>query len=438
MLLAPQHFQQMERSLRHMVQERFRASAAFEWGLLRLEVDRESLRNGRFALISARGVLPDGTPFSAPDQDPLPAPRALEGHFATKQQSMAVSLGLPSEQAGRPRVGDATGAGTSPRFSPETIDRADDLTGDDERSITVARPNLVILFPDDALGEYDSLQLAEVIRTADGGYALQESFVPPCLAIEASDTLLRQLRIEIEMLIAKSSELGERRRQRGRDVADFSSSETANFWLLNTVNAYIPALSHFVSVERTHPEQVYLALASLAGQLCTLSPELHPKDLPAYQHRGLGATFSGLHSVLTRLLETVISSKAVRIDLERKDGSIYVGRIQDPRLLEPGAGLYLGVQAEVEEQRLVTDLPGKMKIASLDKINFLIANALRGVPISFTRVPPASLPVKSNFVYFQLDSNCEAWEGIRGAKNLAIFAPPDYPGIALELLGLRE
>jgi type VI secretion system protein ImpJ len=246
------------------------------------------------------------------------------------------------------------------------------------------------------------------------------------------------LRIEIEMLIAKSSELGERRRQRGRDVADFSSSETANFWLLNTVNAYIPALSHFVSVERTHPEQVYLALASLAGQLCTLSPELHPKDLPAYQHRGLGATFSGLHSVLTRLLETVISSKAVRIDLERKDGSIYVGRIQDPRLLEPGAGLYLGVQAEVEEQRLVTDLPGKMKIASLDKINFLIANALRGVPISFTRVPPASLPVKSNFVYFQLDSNCEAWEGIRGAKNLAIFAPPDYPGIALELLGLRE
>lgn len=438
MLLTPQHLQQWDRYVHHLVGERFRASQAFEWGLTQLEVDRDSLRNGRFALTAARGVLPDGTPFAAPEEDALPAPRAFEGHFGVKQEAVQVSLGLPAARAGRAQLGErGTEGAPMPRYSPEMTELADDNSGENDRSISVARRNLVLLFPDDALGDYDAVTVAEVIRTADGAFALRENFVPPCLSVGASEALMRQLRAELEMLITKSSELGDRRRQRG-GVADFSSSEAASFWLLNTVNSYIPTLSHVVGHRRAHPEQAYLTLASLAGTLCTFSPDVHPKDLPGYEHRSLGPTFTGLHGALARLLETVIPSKAVRIDLERKEGSIYVGRINDPRLLEAGAGLFLGARAEVEEQRLVADLPAKLKIASLDKIDFLIANALRGVPVAFTRVPPAALPVKSNFVYFQLDPNCDVWDGIKGAKNLAIFAPPDYPGLTLELLGLRE
>ena len=44
MLLTPQHFQQWDRALHHMVAQRFRAAQAFEWGLTRLEIDREALR----------------------------------------------------------------------------------------------------------------------------------------------------------------------------------------------------------------------------------------------------------------------------------------------------------------------------------------------------------------------------------------------------------
>ena len=240
------------------------------------------------------------------------------------------------------------------------------------------------------------------------------------------------------MMITKSGELSSRRRQRGSDVAEFSASESAHFWLLHGVNTYIPALSHFVGHRRAHPEDVYLSLATFAGALCTYSTDLVPKDLPAYEHRSLGATFAGIHAVLTRLLQTVISSKAVRIDLEKRDGSIYVGQIHDPRLLEPASSLYLGVRADLEEQRLVSDLPAKIKIASLDQIDFLIANALRGVPIHFNRVPPASLPAKASYLYFELDSGADAWNGVKGSQNIAIFAPPDVPGIALELLGIRE
>ena len=68
----------------------------------------------------------------------------------------------------------------------------------------------------------------------------------------------------------------------------------------------------------------------------------------------------------------------------------------------------------------------------------MIARALPGVPMIFTRVPPPGLPVKSQYLYFQLDAGSELWEGIKGAKNLAIYAPAELPGLTLELLALRE
>jgi type VI secretion system protein ImpJ len=438
MLLSPQHLQQWDRYVHHLVGERFRAAHPFEWGLTLLEIDRDALRNGRLALVEARGVFPDGTPFAVPTDDAAPAPRAIEGRFGARQESLLIHLGLPAGRPGRPELGTLSEpGGPMPRFAPETVEMQDSNTGADERAITTARRNLVLLFPDDALADHDVIPIAEIVRTSDGGYALREAYVPPCLSIGASETLVRQLRTELEMLITKSNTLGDMRRQRG-GVADFSSSDTMNFWMLQTVNSAIPLLSHYLAHRRAHPEQVYVALAALTGTLCTFSPDLNPKDLPVYDHRALATTFGAIHATLARLLELQAASKAVRIELEQKDASLYVGRIQDPRLLEPNAALYLGVRAEVEEQRLVTELPAKMKIASLDKIDFLIANALRGVPVNFVRVPPAALPVKASFLYFQLDSNSDAWETIKGAKNVAIFAPPDFPGITLELLGLRE
>lgn len=439
LLLSPQHLQQWDRATHHLVAERFRQAEPFEWGLSQIEVDRESLRNGRFALISARGVLPDGTPFAAPEDDPLPPARALEGHFDPKQESFTVQLGLPAARPGRALVGvPGTPGQPTPRYTEELVEAPDDTTGSDERSIAVARRNLVLLFPDDALGDHDHLPIAEVQRTPEGGFALREGFVPPCLSFGASERLVGLLRNLIERLIAKSSELSDKRRQRG-GLADFSTADTTSFLMLNTVNAAIPGLLHALATRELHPERVYRSLAALYGAWCTFSETFLPKDVPPYQHRALGETFGQLHLALTRMVEEGRSdTKATRIDLAAEEGSIWSGRILDDRLFMPGATFYLGVKADVEEQRLVTEMPVKLKVAARDKIDFLIAMALRGVPAAFTRVTPAALPVKGSYLYFQLDTRHEIWEGIKGSKNIGIFVPPEYPGLALELIGLRE
>ena len=63
LLLTPQHFQQADRAMRHLVAQRFRMAHSFDWGLAHLSIDAEAIRNGRVVLTGASGVLPDGTPF---------------------------------------------------------------------------------------------------------------------------------------------------------------------------------------------------------------------------------------------------------------------------------------------------------------------------------------------------------------------------------------
>jgi type VI secretion system protein ImpJ len=130
--------------------------------------------------------------------------------------------------------------------------------------------------------------------------------------------------------------------------------------------------------------------------------------------------------------------KATRIVLEDKGARIWLGQFVDERLLLPDTSLYLGVRADQEETKLAAELPTKIKIASLDKIDTLIAHALRGVPLIYQRVPPASLPVKNNYLYFQLDPKGDSWETVKAAKNVAIYVPPDVPNVSLEMLGLRD
>jgi predicted component of type VI protein secretion system len=46
--------------------------------------------------------------------------------------------------------------------------------------------------------------------------------------------------------------------------------------------------------------------------------------------------------------------------------------------------------------------------------------------------------VQSGYVYFQLEKIGDAWDGIAGSRNLAIYVPAEFPGILLELVAVRE
>src|SRR5206468_10456602 len=80
LFLQPQHFQQQDRYFEQYVETRCQPLASYSWGFTEVEIERDLLSIGKFALRRATGIFPDGAPFRMPDDEPLPEPIDVDPH----------------------------------------------------------------------------------------------------------------------------------------------------------------------------------------------------------------------------------------------------------------------------------------------------------------------------------------------------------------------
>ncbi|MFS2128135.1 type VI secretion system baseplate subunit TssK, partial [Pseudomonas sp. Pseusp97] len=78
MFIGTQHFQQHDRYLESLIDARSRPLSAAGWGFSELQLDTGLLAQGKLAIVTARGLLPDGTPFNIPQEDVAPEPLDIE------------------------------------------------------------------------------------------------------------------------------------------------------------------------------------------------------------------------------------------------------------------------------------------------------------------------------------------------------------------------
>src|SRR5262249_16882071 len=148
------------------------------------------------------------------------------------------------------------------------------------------------------------------------GYELDSRFVPPLLFTAASPYLTSIARRLVEILSAKSSELASTRRQKNQSLADFTASDVANFWLLYTVNSYLPHFRHLFETKHGHPEELYSTMLALAGALTTFSKDITSDSFPAYNHDELEVCYTELDEKLRMLLEAVVPKNFVALQLK--------------------------------------------------------------------------------------------------------------------------
>ncbi|HSK72981.1 MAG TPA: type VI secretion system baseplate subunit TssK, partial [Pyrinomonadaceae bacterium] len=391
MLLTPHHFQQWDNYYEDLLSSRIRSVMPFEYGILDLQVNREAVANGNFQITNCRAVLPDGLMINVPETEAVPDMRPVGNHFHPEQSKLGVHLAIPAKKIGEANY-QASGAkaNNNLRFLQEGGMVKDETTGTNAQPLSYAKSNLRIIFDDELRDGFTSIKIAELERTPTGQLQISEEYIPPILQASASSWLVNIMRQLVEILITKSGSLGEQRRQRGASLADFTTSEVAIFWLLHSINSSIPTMAHYFRAPLLHPEKLYLEMGELVGKLMTFSTDHHPKDIVKYDHDDLYFTFSNLNAVLRDLLETVIPSRCVPIPLEKTRDTLYVGRIDDERLLKE-AGFYLAVRAQMPESKLIEGVPRVVKIASRDVIDTIIGSALPGVTLTHASPPPAPI-----------------------------------------------
>ncbi|HXS97015.1 MAG TPA: type VI secretion system baseplate subunit TssK [Candidatus Limnocylindrales bacterium] len=430
--LSPQHLQLQDRFLENLLQFHLESLAFRPWGFTQLEVSQEALAAGSLAISAASGIFPDGLLFEIPAPDAAPPPKQLADCFMPDQRSLDLYLAIPQYRDRGLNVAMSAREGGA-RFHAEIELFRDENTGLTEKPVQIARKNLRLLSEGEALDGYSTVRAARVLRSETGTFQLDPRFVPPLLDFRAGPFLVAIARRLVEILSARSSAIAGMRRQKNQSLADFTAADIANFWLLYTINTAFPVFRHLFETRGGHPETLFSAMLSLAGALTTFSGDIHPRDLPVYDHDDLGACFAELDEKLRVLLETVVPSNFVSLPLKLIQPAIYATSIDNDKYLV-NTKMYLAISAEATQAEIAGKTPQLVKVCSASHIEHLVRNALPGMALTYVPSPPSAIPMKLNYTYFSLSQSGVAWEAVQRARNLAAYVPGDMPNPQLELI----
>ena len=430
--LQPQHFQQHDRHIDAQVELRTRSMRPYSWGFLELAIDESLLELGKLGLRTARGVLPDGTPFDCPARDPLPPPMDVP---ATLRDSLVV-LALPLRRPGvdESDLGSA-GADSLARYVAGELEVKDSNASFDRTAlIQIGRLRLRLLKEADVSAAYSGLGVARVIeRRADNRVLLDAGYIPSLLDVAAAAPLASQLRDVHGLLHQRGDALATQMSQPGPG----GIAEIAEFLWLKTINRFEPLFSHLAATTPLHPEAMYAACLELAGELSTFTRDSRrPIAYPVYRHDDLAGSFGPVVADIRRSMSMVLERSAVPIELQTRAYGLRVAAIPDSDLVKT-ARFVLAAKAQLQPERLQASLPTLMKIGPVERIRDLVNLNLPGIALRSLPVAPRQIPYHAGFLYFELDRGGDLWKLTEQSRALAMHIAGEFPGLELEFWAVR-
>ncbi|MEN4917677.1 type VI secretion system baseplate subunit TssK [Achromobacter spanius] len=432
LFVKPQHFQQQARMTEHHANQRISGVSEHLYGFSELELNQEYLSFGKIAIVRARGVMPDGSVFDIPNDQPPPAPLPVMDASAVNQ---TVYLTLPLRSDGVLEV-----------QWPETYANSRYVTRNEEIRDThsqegdyvpmnLAALNLQMALERDDRSAFTGIAICRLLdRRPDGSLLLDDTFYPTGISLNAIPPLKRYLGEISGLMRERAKNIAERIGSPGQagvaDVTDFN--------LLLVLNRLHPLFLHLSRLRQVHPEQVYIAFSQACGELVTFTDEGRlPQEYPAYQHDNPRASFRVLEETLRRSLSTVLQPRAVSLPIERQQYGVLTAAVHD-RSLYANADFILAVRARMPLDKLRQQFVQQTKITSMEKLGELVSLQLPGIPLLPLPVAPRHLPFHAGFTYFQLDRSHPSWQMMRETAGFGFHIAGDYPEMELQFWAIRS
>lgn len=434
MLLQPQHLQQHDRYWQSQLENRVAMLRPYSWGFAELRLDEHQLALGKVALQSCSAVLPDGTPFTLPADDDLPLPLDIPADA----RNLMVVLALPLRRHGVAEVADAAtgdGADNFARHRTHEVEVWDSNGLDNTALMQVGKLRLRLALAPEVANAYATIGVARIVeRRADNRIVIDPDYSPPCLDFRAAPRLAAFADELVGLLHARGDLLAARLTQPGAAGA----AEIADFLLLQLLNRAEPLIIHLAGASGVHPETLYQALVSLAGELATFTdPGKRAAAYPTYRHDALAETFAPVIADLRRALSTVMDTQAVPIALDERQFGIRVAVVPDRELLR-SSSFVLAVNAHMPPEALRGVFPAQVKIGSVEKIRDLVNLQLPGIGLRPLPVAPRQLPFYAGYTYFELDSGSEYFQHLHQSAGFAMHVAGDFPGLQMQFWAIRR
>lgn len=431
LFVKPQHFQQTARYLEHCINAR---GSRYWYGFTELELNQEFLAFGKIVIIRARGVMPDGTLFDIPHDQPPPDPLTIPDASAANQ-TVYLTLPLRSDGTGQVRWPDSY-ANARYLLRSEEVRDTHSHQGN-HTPLDLAVPNLQLALDRDDRSAFTSLALGRILDVRpDGSLLLDAGFYITGLHLHAIRPLARFMEEISSLMHERAKSIAQRIGSPGQSgVADFT-----DFSLLQALNRWQHKFRHLARDPDVRPLDAYLACGQASGELATCIDEsrLAP-EFPAYQHDNPKSTFLVLEQTLRRLLGTVLQPRAVSLPLVKQTHGILTAQVNDSSLLD-GADFILAVHARMPLEKMRHLFLQQAKVASPQKLVELIRLQLPGIPLSPLPVAPRHLPFHAGFTYFQLDRTAADWQRLmpKGANGFGFHISGDFPELQLQFWAIRS
>jgi predicted component of type VI protein secretion system len=321
----------MNRDARHCV------STGAPFGYARLVLDEALVGNGTLSVVACSALFPDGTVWTQGEYGVQALGRSFAEGFGIEKSALMAYLAFRNEQ--------------EVEFEFEGL------------RIPLLVPAPVILFEGEAQDGFSVLPLARILRTAQGGLALDANFCPP----------------------------------------------------LSGAEAYPPFLGKLESVYRQLGSQVPFAplwwlYADLAGRIGGSAETQVPAPL---QYTRFNECWNGLFAAVRDALASRLRPKCLRALMEREGDAFFFADLP-PEFL--GRTVYLVLESELTAEEILRLFPVQSKVAPRERLRALMVSALQGLPCRASLAPPASLGLRGEPVAQILEALT--------TQGLGVYAPP--------------
>lgn len=430
MKLDPHHFQQSDRFNQYSINSRLRLLNPSFWGIKEMQIDLAALAGGSFGFVECRGIMPDGFSFDMPGNDPLPKSRNFEDKFDATSEKLDVYLALPAENSSGNNCQLEETANNS-RFMLQNFEMPDYNTGTNIRSVGIAKPNFQFKFGDEALEDYSALKIGEIARSSEGKYTMDKSYIPSSLSVSNSEVLQDSVRKLLSALVSKSKEL---RQQTTIQKPELSLTQVEILLMLQTINSFIPLLNYYYQSQNTHPENLYILLLNLAGQLSTYSNMgIKTAEFPPYDHKHLNEVFTQIIADINAMLnvQKTVERRDVIIPLRKQADTLFVGQLSPGQM---SSQFFLAVSGDLPEKKIISEFPKNIKISAYEEIFAVHQAGIQGVTVEYVARPPAGISTDEKAHYFKINKEGRFWEKVVAKNNIAFFIAAEFKSLHMELV----
>lgn len=447
LFLQPQHLQHNDRLIQQRQADIAAHMSPHPWGVISLDVDQAALSTLELRVNQLTALLRDGSLLKYPGNAVVESRRFDLSSIA---EGRTAYIGLRRMMPGEDNVcvvntpSQAVTAQTRLAVAAEPEAVTDLYAQGPEGQLELMSYVLRVFWDDEVqdLGDYDVMPITRIEQDGDTA-RLQRQFIPPCLNIAASSTLLEQLRQIRDELSGRARQLEIFKPTSVAKTEDIDANHVSLLMALSVLNRYGPLMNHLLEAPQTHPWQVYGILRQLVGELSTFSDRYdmlgETQDgrtlIPAYQHDDLATGIAALKTLISVLLNEIAAAPEMLVRLQPAGASAGLYSAELPSGFFGRRHRYhLLVLGQFEGAEQAQDLMRDMKLAAPEQIDMLVTHALGGVELMHLTEPPRGIPRRSGALYFYIDPLSEAWDNIEQAQEVALFAAGAPDDLQVELI----